>query len=70
MSGFKPGWAEALGLAQSGDTEAHSRMRRRGQRPISENPLGSRFDKGRIASVKANHRSHNLERVLGPVKED
>lgn len=69
MSKLEIGWAEALGLEQSGDTEAHSRMRRRGQKPISENPLGSRFDKGRVASVKS-HRSQHLDRVLGPVKED
>lgn len=66
MSELKPGWAEELGRQQAGDTEADSRMRRRGQRPFQENPFNSRH---REANAKA-HRSQRLDRVLGPITED
>jgi len=69
MSELKPGWAEALGAAQSQDTEAESRMRRRGQRPFSHHTTADFLDACRRATVKA-HRSQRLDRVLGPITED
>lgn len=69
MSELKPGWADAFGLAQCGDSEAHSRMRRRKQKPFTEHTVAERLDAGRRASTLA-HRSQRLDRVLGPVTED
>lgn len=69
MSALKPGWAEATGREQATDTEAESRMRRKGRRPFTEHTQADWLDAGRRASVKA-HRTQRLERVLGPVTED
>ncbi len=69
MSELKPGWAEALGAAQAGDTEAYSRLRRKGMKPFTEHRRTEFLVKVKKAVVKA-HSSQRLDRVLGPITED
>jgi len=72
MSELKPGWAEAFGKAQAGDSEAESRMRRKGRKggkPFTEHARAVFREKCSRAVVKA-HRTQRLERVLGPITED
>lgn len=69
MSELKPGWAEAVGAAQAGDTEAYSRLRRKGMKPFTDHRRAEFLEKSRRAVVKA-HSAQRLDRVLGPVTED
>lgn len=69
MSALEPGWVESLGKEQATDTEAESRMRRKGHRPVSERTYAELLEKGRKASSKA-ARTQRLDRVLGPITED
>lgn len=69
MSALKPGWADALGHAQAGDTDQHIRFRQKGMKPFTEHRRTEFLVKVKKAVVKA-HSSQRLDRVLGPITED
>lgn len=69
MTELKPGWAEALGRAQAGESECYNNMRRKGRRPFTD-ATKAQFVAAGIRATEKSHRMQRLERVLGPVTED